>query len=459
MSRIKRFSRVRNGFGRVARMAQQGLSRRQNREPITMPAVSIAYRPRRAVITGMGMVTCLGLDLPSTWDGLIHGRSGIAAVEGFDVSALPVRIAGQVKGFESSRIAHIVDLKEARRMARGSQFSLAAADEALQDSGLRIGTDIKPERTGVVMGTAIGGFDLSYDALHSYDTLGYKRVNPFGLPQSLPNMPGHHISKYFDAKGPLSTVVAACAAGTQAIGDAMEMIRRGRADMVFAGGYESVRIDGALVGFSLMRVLASKYNDTPTKACRPFDINRDGFAFAEGAAVLIVEDYEHAKARGARIYAEVMGLGVSSDAHHIAIPDPTGSGAIRAMEWALEDAQMTTRDVDYINSHGSGTHTNDPLETKSVKKLFGERAYDIPMNSIKSMTGHAMGAAGAIEAISTVMTIKHGIIPPTINLDNPDPECDLNYVANVAQHREVNIGMSNSFGLGGQNASIILGKV
>jgi beta-ketoacyl-acyl-carrier-protein synthase II len=407
----------------------------------------------------MGMITCLGLSLQSTWDGLINGRSGIKTVEGFDVSALPVHIAGQVRGFDPTMIAHLIEPKEARRMARGSQFSMAAAYEALSDAKLEIGKDVKAERTGVVMGTAIGGFDLSYDALHSYDHLGYKRVNPFGLPQSLPNMPSHHVSKFFNAKGPLSTVVAACASGTQAIGDAMEMIRRGRTDVVFAGGYESVRIDGALVGFSLMRVLASKYNHTPEKACRPFDINRDGFAFAEGAAVVIVEDYEHAKARGATIYAEVLGLGVSSDAHHIAIPDPTGSGAVRAMEWALEDAQISPNDIDYINTHGSGTQTNDPLETRAIKQLFCERAYDIPINSIKSMTGHAMGAAGAIEAISTVMTIKHGIIPPTINLDNPDPECDLDYVPNVARRQEVNIGISNSFGLGGQNASIILGKI
>ena len=452
----KRFGRVRSGIGRVARAARERINMRRGRV-VTHPAIIVRQATqRRAVVTGLGAVTCLGLSVPVMWDGLINGRSGIARVTGFDVSTLPVKIAGQVRGFAQSSL---VEPKEARRMARASHLAISAAEQALRDCGAEIGRDVKPERTAVIMGTAIGGFEMSYGAMKEYETLGYRRVNPFGLPAALPNAPGHHISKYFNAKGPLSTVVAACASGTQTVGDAMELIRRGRADLVFAGGVDSVFIDGALVGFSLMRVLATKYNDTPEQAARPFDITRDGFCYAEGAAVLMIEEYEHARARGAKIYAEVLGMGVSSDAHHIAIPDPTASGAIRAMEWALEDARIGPRDVQYVNAHGSGTQTNDPLETRAIKTVLGQHAYSVPVNSIKSMMGHAMGASGAIEAMSTVLTIKHGIIPPTINLENPDPQCDLDYVPKVARRASIDIALSNSFGLGGQNATLALGRV
>ena len=452
----KRFGRVRSGLGRVARAARERIYRR--RAQVGAPVNFIVRRDsqRRAVITGLGAVTCLGLNVPVMWDGLINGRSGIARVSGFDVSTIPVKIAGQVRGFVPSEL---VEPKESRRMARASHLAISAAEEALRDSGIRIGHDVRPERTAVIMGTAIGGFEMSYGAMKEYETLGYRKVNPFGLPAALPNAPGHHISKYFNAKGSLSTVVAACASGTQTVGDALELIRRGRADVVFAGGVDSVFIDGALVAFSLMRVLASKYNDTPEQAARPFDVTRDGFCYSEGAAVLMVEDYEHAVARGAKIYAEVLGMGVSSDAHHIAIPDPTASGAIRAMEWALEDARISPEDVQYVNAHGSGTQTNDPLETRAIKSVLGRHAYNVPINSIKSMMGHAMGASGAIEAMSTVLTIQNGIIPPTINLENPDVDCDLDYVPKVARKASIDIALSNSFGLGGQNATIALGRV
>ena len=452
----KRFGRVRSGIGRVARAARERINQRRG-HLVTQPAIIIRRTvQRRAVITGLGAVTCLGLNVPVMWEGLINGRSGIARVTGFDVSTIPVKIAGQVREFTRSTL---VEPKEARRMARASHLALSAAEEALGDSGIRIGRDVKPERTAVIMGTAIGGFEMSYGAMKEYETLGYRKVNPFGLPAALPNAPGHHISKYFNAKGPLSTVVAACASGTQTVGDALELIRRGRSDLVFAGGVDSVFIDGALVAFSLMRVLASKYNDIPGQAARPFDVTRDGFCYSEGAAVLMIEDYDHAMARGARIYAEVLGMGVSSDAHHIAIPDPTASGAIRAMEWALEDAHLSPGDIQYVNAHGSGTQTNDPLETRAIKKVLGQHAYSVPLNSIKSMMGHAMGASGAIEAMSTALTIKHGIIPPTINLETPDPECDLDYVPKVARRATIDIALSNSFGLGGQNATIALGRV
>ncbi len=452
----RRLRRVRVGMGKIAHAARERIAQRRARQ-MEVPAVIIRQNvPRRAVITGMGAITNLGLNVRDTWAGLIAGRSGISRVTDYDVSTLPVKIAGQVRGFDHTGL---IEPKEARRMARASHFAIAAAREALEDAGLRIGIDVRSERTAVVMGTAIGGFEMSYGAMKAYETQGYKTVNPFGLPASLPNAPGHHISTHFGARGPLSTVVAACASGTQTVGDAMELIRRGRAEVVFAGGVDSTFIDGALCAFSLMRVLATKSNDAPERASRPFDIARDGFAYSEGCAVLMVEDYEHAKARGARIYAEVLGMGVSSDAHHIAIPDPTGSGAIRAMEWALEDAQLEPKRIQYVNAHGSGTRTNDPLETKAIKHVLGAHAHSVPVNSIKSMMGHAMGASGAIEAISTILTLQHGIIPPTINLENQDPDCDLDYVPNIARKVDIEIALSNSFGLGGQNATIALGRV
>ncbi len=454
MAKQKRFARVRSGFGRIATAARERIDRR--RETPHIYVRSGMHTPRRAVITGMGAITVLGHTVADTWQGLVDGRSGISKITSFDVTNLPVKIGGEVRGFDPLKY---LEAKEARRMSRASHLAVAAATDAMRDAGVVIGRDVKADRAAVVMGTAMGGFEMSYSAMRDFETQGLRKMNPFGLPAALPNAPGHHISTQLNAKGPLSTVVAACASGTQSIGDAAELVRRNRADVVFAGGVEGLMIDGAIAAFSLMRVLASKYNDTPELAARPFSIDRDGFCYSEGAAVLIIEDYEHARARGATIYAEVLGMGVSSDAHHIAIPDPTGSGAVRAMQWALEDARVAPADIDYINAHGSGTHANDPLETKAIKEVLGEHAYDTPVTSTKSMVGHAMGASGAIEALSTIMTIQHGVIPPTINLDNPDPECDLNYVPNVARSQIVDIAMSNSFGLGGQNATVVFGKV
>jgi 3-oxoacyl-[acyl-carrier-protein] synthase II len=458
MARAKRFSGFKRGFRRFAtyasskvkgaRRSYQGWRHRRKDEQ------SEAY-PRRAVITGIGAITVLGLDTPTTWKNLVAGKSGIGPITQFDPGALPVRIAGEVKGFDPLKY---LEPKEARRMARCSHFAVAAAREALQDSGLTIGKDVRSERTGVVMGTALGGFEMIDNGLQEYRQLGYKRSNPFALPAALPNAPGHHISTVLGAKGPLSTVVAACASGTQSIGDAAELIRRGRADAVFAGGVEATVIEGAIVAFSLMRVLSSHHNDEPERAGRPFDSTRDGFVYSEGCVVMMVEELEHALARGAHIYAEVLGMGVSSDAYHIAIPDPKAGGPIRAMQWALEDAAVHPEQIQYINAHGSGTQTNDPLETMAIKQVFGENAYSIPVTSTKSMVGHAMGAAGSLEALSTVLTIEHGIIPPTINLNSPDPECDLDYVPNVARVKEVIFALSNSFGLGGQNACVVFGK-
>ncbi len=459
MARPKRFSSLRRGLSRFTNVSKRMLRRGQDAAEQPRPVLHIhapnGNKRRRVVITGIGAITVLGLNLMDTWNNLVAGRSGIGPITQFDPSNLPVRIAGEVKGFDPLKY---IDAKEVRRMARCSHFAVAAAQEAIEQSGLRIGKDTKADRVGIVMGTALGGYEMSETGSREYYQYGYKRTNPFALPAALPNAPGHHISTQFGLKGPLSTVVAACASGTQAIGDGAEMIRLGKADAVLAGGVEAVVIPTAIAAFSKMRVL-STMNDHPELAQRPFDITRDGFAYSEGCVVMMLEDYERARARGATIYAEVLGLGVSSDAYHIAIPDPSASGAIRAMMWALQDAGLAPHHVDYINAHGSATQANDVLETAAIKHVFGEHAYDIPVTSTKSMVGHAMGAAGAIEALSTVMTIRTGIIPPTINLHHPDPACDLDYVPHKARLKEVNFAISNSFGLGGQNATIAFGKV
>ncbi len=467
MSRPKRFLKIRSGAQRFASFASQKMRERRLRTAQSRNEGSLAFTrdtssglhtyngAKRVVITGMGAITVLGLNVKDTWANLQIGKSGIGPITQFDASNLPVRIAGEVHGFDATKY---IEPKESRRMARVSHFAVAAAQEALQDSGLRIGIDVANERVGVVMGTALGGFEMSDAGMVDLRAMGYRRMNPFALPAALPTAPGHHISRTYGAKGPLDTVVAACASGTQAIGNAADLIRRGKTDVMFAGGVEAVINDGAIASFALMRVLCTTHNDDPTHAQRPFDATRNGFAHSEGCVVLILESLEHAQARGAKIYGEVLGLGVSSDAHHIAIPDPTGSGAIRAMKWALEDAGIHPDQVDYINAHGSATQTNDPLETKAIKEVFGERAYNIPVTSTKSMTGHAMGAAGAIEAMTTVLSLKYSVLTPTINLTVPDPECDLDYVPNVARAAELAIGLSNSFGLGGQNACLALGK-
>ena len=459
MARVKKLSGVKRRFGRFASFASdkvRGARKSYSRWRSRNNRNNSGGKPEhRVVITGMGAITNLGLDAKSTWQGLVEGRSGISHISQFDPSPLPVHIAGEVRGFDALKY---LEPKEARRMARCSHFAVAAAQEAFLDSGLVIEKDVKSERVGVVVGTALGGFEMVDAGMQDYRQFGYKRTNPFALPASLPNAPGHHVSTYLGLKGPLKTPVAACASGTEAIGDGAELIRRGKSDVVLAGGVEATVIEGAIVAFSLMRVLSTHHNDQPQLAGRPFDETRDGFVYSEGCVILVLEELQHALARGAHIYAEVLGMGVSSDAFHIAIPDPLAGGAIRAMQWALDDSQVSPRQIDYINAHGSGTRANDPLETTAIKKVLGEHAYRTLISSTKSMVGHAMGAAGAIEALSTVLSIQNSIIPPTINLNNPDPECDLDYVANVARKTQVNIAMSNSFGLGGQNACVLFSK-
>ncbi len=409
----------------------------------------------RVVITGLGAITPLGLTLREYWDGLLAGRSGITRITQFDAGHLPCQIAGEIKGFEPK---NYMDFKEARRLSRCAQLAVATTREALADAGFN-GHFPDPERAAVVYGTAIGGMEKADEGMFTLRQHGFAKVNPFSVPAAVPNMPAHHISQAYHTLGPLNTVVTACAAGTQAVGEAAELIRRGGADVVITGGVEATIRDFTIGGFSAMRALPINYNDQPEKASRPFNKDREGFIFSEGCAVLVLERLEHALARGAHIYAEVIGQASSSDAYHVAAPDPTAEGAVRAMRWALRDAGVTIDEVDYINAHGTSTPANDAGETLAIKKLFGERAYSIPINSTKSMIGHPMGAAGALEAIVCALTIEHGIMHPTINYEHPDPECDLDYVPNEARKADIRVTLSNSFGLGGQNACLVLRKL
>jgi 3-oxoacyl-[acyl-carrier-protein] synthase II len=413
------------------------------------------YRGRpRIVITGIGAVTPLANTAAASWENALAGRSGIGPITQFDASDLPCRIAGEVKGFEPG---DFINFKEARRMSRASQLAVAAAQMALTDSGMPIEVE-DAEGTGVIIGTGIGGIERVDESLQVFRSKGLSRVNPFSLPSALPNMPSYHVSLMSGAQGPIGTVVAACATGTQAIGEAAELIRRGSARVVIAGGVEGLIHEAAIAGFAAMRALSTNHNDTPEKACRPFDKNRDGFILSEGAGVVILERMDEALERDANIYAEFVGHASSSDAFHVAAPDPEGGGAIRAMKWSLADANVDLDEVDYINAHGTSTPTNDATETYAIKKLFGESAYNLAVSSTKSVTGHAMGAAGAIEAIFCAYALHHGAIPPTWNYETPDPDCDLDYVPNQPRSTAPRIAMSNSFGLGGQNACLVLAR-
>jgi beta-ketoacyl-acyl-carrier-protein synthase II len=401
----------------------------------------------------MGAMTPLGLTVEETWQGLVDGRSGVSLITQFDASESPSRIAGEIKGFDPREY---IDRKEARRMARCSQVSVAVAQAALADAGLELPlTD--EDRVGVLMGTAIGGFEHCVNVVDEHRGRGWGRVNPFNAIGMLLNMPSHHVSCYAGAKGPISTEVAACASGTQAVGEAADAIRLGAADAMICGGVEALIHFIPITSFCAMRALSTR-NDEPQKASRPFDAERDGFIYSEGCAILVLESLEHATRRGAHVRAEVLGHASSSDAYHVAQPHPEGKGAIRAMRRALEDGGLTPSDVDYINAHGTSTPINDAVETTAIKDLFGQRAYDVPISSTKSMIGHAMGGAGAIEAAVCIKTIEEGIIHPTINLENPDPECDLDYVPGEAREADVRVTLSNSFGLGGQNACLVLGR-
>lgn len=408
-------------------------------------------RPR-VVITGMGAVTPLGSTLQLTWDGLLKGRSGIRRITQFDASNMPCQIAGEIPDFEPG---DYIDRKEARRIPRTSQIALAAAIQAVRDAGLPETMPDK-ERSGVVFGTAIGGIDRIDEGIQVLRSAGYTKVNPFILPSGIPNFTAFMVARQFQCQGPNSTLSTACATGTQVVGEATEFIRRGAADIVIAGGTEAVIRDFAIGGFCSMRALPVNYNDCPEAASRPFDARREGFIFSEGAGALVLERLEHALERGARIYAEVAGHASSADAYHMAAPDPDGAGPTRAIRWALQDADIPPGAIDYINAHGTSTPLNDATETKAIKSVFKEHAYQLAVSSIKSMLGHAMGASGTIEAITCAMAIYTKWIPPTINYEFPDPQCDLDYVPNTARYQITNYALSNSFGLGGQNACLVI---
>lgn len=410
-------------------------------------------RPR-IVITGMGAMSPLGHTAFESWQSLISGRSGIGPITQFDPDGLPVSIAGEVKDFVPREY---MDFKEARRMSRASQLAIAAARMAISDAGLPEPLP-NPERVGVLVGTGVGGFEVADENMLVYRARGYSRVSPFAMTGFLANMPSHHVSLLSGSLGPISTVVAACATGTQAIGEAAEMIRRGSADTVIAGGVEGLIHEAAVAGFSRMMVLTTTHNDEPQRASRPFDKNRDGFVLSEGAGIMVLERLDHALDRGARIYAEVVGHASSSDAFHVATPDPDAAGKVRAMQWAIEDAGLEPYEIDYINAHGTATQVNDASETLAIKKLLGEQAYNIPVSSSKSVLGHAMGGAGALEAIFCAFALAEQVAPPTWNYETPDPECDLDYLPNAPRPMALHATLSNSFGLGGQNACLVLAR-
>ncbi|MEX1253096.1 MAG: beta-ketoacyl-ACP synthase II [Dehalococcoidia bacterium] len=405
---------------------------------------------RRVVITGMGAMTPLGTSVDKYWQGLQEGRSGVDWMTQVDTSGYPAKIGGEVTDFEPEQY---LERKEARRMARFSQFAVAAADEAMQSAGIAPG-DVDPETMGVLLGNGNGGFPNVEEAFRTMAEKGGMRVDPFFMLKMLPNMAASHLSMRFQAKAYNSTITTACAASTQAMGEALEVVRRGGAEVMITGGTEAGMCELGMAAFCVMKVLSSR-NDDPTKASRPFDATRDGFVSAEGAGIFVIESLEHAKARGATILAELAGFGASSDAYHMVAPCADGEGAARCMRWALEDAGVAPEEVDYINAHGTSTQLNDASETRAIKAALGEHAYRVPISSTKSMIGHALGASGAIESIACVKTLQTGTIHPTINYEYPDPDCDLDYVPNVSRQVDVRVVLKNSFGFGGQNACLV----
>lgn len=408
---------------------------------------------KRVVVTGLGLITPLGIGVESSWNSLIEGRSGIGRITRFDASDLPVQIAGEVKDFDPSLY---IEQKEIKKMDRFIHFAVAASTMAIEDSGLKI-TDNNAERVGVIIGSGIGGLPAIEHYHKVYLERGYRRITPFFIPMLIINLASGQVSIKFGAKGPNSAVATACATGSHAIGDAFRIIQRGDADVMIAGGAESVITPLAIGGFAVMKALSTRNNE-PERASRPFDIDRDGFVMGEGAGIVVLESLDSAKERGAKIYAEIVGYGMTSDAYHITAPAPEGEGAATCMSLALKDAGVDPNVVDYINAHGTSTKYGDEIETSAIKKVFGEHAYKLSVSSTKSMTGHLLGAAGGVEAVISVLSIVNDIIPPTINLDNPDPECDLDYVPHKARHQKVNFALSNSFGFGGANACLLFRK-
>ena len=405
---------------------------------------------RKVVVTGLGAITPLGVGVEPFWEGLVQGRSGIGPISSFDASAFPARIAGEVRDFDPSLF---IDRKDARRMDRFAQFAVAAARMALEDAGLVITGELA-ERTGVLIGSGIGGIHTLEEQARIFFEKGPDRVSPFLVPMMISDMASGQVSIVLGAKGYNAAAVSACASGAHALGEALRLLQHGDVDVMIAGGSEAGITPLALAGFCAARALSTR-NHEPERASRPFDRDRDGFVMAEGAGILILETEEHARRRGARIYAEFAGFGATGDAYHVTQPPPGGEGAARAMRAALRDAGLTPEEVGYINAHGTSTPANDRTETQAIKAVFGPRAYEIPVSSTKSMTGHLLGAAGAVEAIVSVLSIDRGVIPPTINLENPDPECDLDYVPGKARVARVDAVLSNSLGFGGHNATLV----
>lgn len=407
---------------------------------------------RRVVVTGIGAVTPVGNSAEQAWENVIAGKSGIGPLTRIDTSKFTVSVAAEVKDFN---IEEYIEKKEARKMDRFTHYAIAASMMAAKDANLTITEEMAP-RVGVWIGSGIGGMETHEQQFLTFQERGVRRVSPFFVPMMIPDMASGQVSIYLGAKGVNSCSVTACASGTNSIGDAFKVIERGDADVMITGGAEAPIVTMAVAGFSANTAL-SLNPDTAT-ASRPFDKNRDGFVIGEGAGILILEEYEHAKARGAKIYGEVVGYGSTGDAHHITAPAPNGEGAARAMQMAIDDAQVSPDRVGYINAHGTSTPYNDLFETQAVKTVFGDHAYKLAMSSTKSMTGHLLGAAGGIEAIFTVLALKEGILPPTMNLHEPDPECDLDYVPNAARKAEVEYALSNSLGFGGHNACLLFKK-
>lgn len=410
---------------------------------------------RRVVVTGVGVVSPLGTGNSKNWDALESGRSGIGLISRFDTGAMPVKIAGEVLDFDPEQF---IDKKEIKKMDFFIQYSLAAAQFAMEDSGFVI-TEENAERVGVLVGAGLGGLPTIEKYHSALLEGGYKKITPFFIPMLIINLAPGHISIRYGAKGPNISSVSACATGTHSIGDAYHIIARGDADAMIAGGTESTITPLGIGGFSVMKALSDSRNDEPQRASRPFDKNRDGFVMGEGAGIVILEEYEAAKARGAKIYAEIAGYGLTGDAFHMTAPAPGGEGAARCMKMALNNAGINPEQVDYINAHGTSTPFNDLNETLAIKSVFGDHAYKLMVSSTKSMTGHLLGAAGGVEAVYCCMAMEKGVVPPTINYEEPDPECDLDYVPNTARTAEIRYAMSNSLGFGGTNATLLFKKI
>jgi len=406
---------------------------------------------RRVAITGIGVISPTGSEKNEFWENIKTGKSGVSLVENYDVSKYPCRIAGEIKDFDPTRY---MDKREAKKIDRFTHFGVAAGLQAWNDAGLD-NIQLNKEEIGVLVGSGIGGIQTIEEQLRVLDNKGPRRVSPFLIPALIANMASGYLSIMLGLRGPNSTVVTACATSTHTVGDAWHIVARGDAEIMLAGGAEATISDLGFSGFSSARALSTR-NDEPEKASRPFERDRDGFVMGEGAGVLVLEPLDHALDRGAFIYGEIVGYGMSGDAYHMTAPDPEGRGAYLSMQRALKSAGVESEEVDYINAHGTSTEFNDKIETMAIKNLFGQYAYELPVSSTKSMTGHLLGAAGAVELIATLLSMQHQVIHPTINYENPDPECDLDYVPNEAREGKIDLAMSNSFGFGGTNGTILV---